>query len=259
MNFVDLHSHILPGVDDGAPSLDATIEMLRLAHQGGTRVMVATPHMFLPPYNNDPAAMTDAFADTVQQLHQRSEQPGLSFLAEMSLHLGAESYLSPEFLEALTHGKVLSMNSSFYLLVEFPAFLSVDMLTSAMERILTAGFVPILAHVERYPPFCQQPRRLQHFLQLGCVAQLNGASLLGLEGRAQRKVAYSLLSQGLVQVIASDAHDCRRRAPILDQVCRVARKNFPADDIRDWVVENPRRILANEVLANDKLASPHRS
>ncbi|MEM7351577.1 MAG: CpsB/CapC family capsule biosynthesis tyrosine phosphatase [Acidobacteriota bacterium] len=256
MSSIDLHSHWLPGVDDGAPSVDATVEMLRLAHQGGTRILVATPHMFLPPFdNNDPRAIKQAYVETVQQLRQRLENPGHAFLTELSLYLGSENYLSPEFLDALDNGRVLALGNSFYLLVEFPAFLSVEMLNSAMERVLAAGFLPILAHVERYPPFCEQPKRLQHFLQLGCITQLNGGSLLGNEGSAQRKAAFSFLRQGLVQVIASDAHDTRRRAPLLAQVQAVVGKDFPESEVRDWMFDNPRRILANEALPIDKLAS----
>ena len=115
--------------------------------------VVATPHMFLPPYDHDLQAVKKAFAATVNELEKWSERPEFSFLQEMSLYLGSENYLSPEFLEALEAGRVASLNGSFYLLVEFSDFLPLQMVSSAMERIVGAGFVPILAHVERYAPF----------------------------------------------------------------------------------------------------------
>ncbi len=249
MNFVDIHSHILPKIDDGPPSLDIVLQMLRLAYRTGTRAMVATPHMFLPPFNNnDLAEIKHAFAETVQELGRWQSEPGWSFLRDMSLYLGAENYLSPEFLEALEHGRVLSVNQSFYLLVEFSEFLSFEMLISAVERILATGRVPILAHVERYPPFRESPRMLEHLCEMGCVAQLNGASVLRTKGRAQRKIALSFLRQGLVQVIASDAHEHRIRTPVLDQVFAALKKTFSEPDVIAWMFENPRRILANQSL-----------
>ncbi|MEM7583020.1 MAG: CpsB/CapC family capsule biosynthesis tyrosine phosphatase [Acidobacteriota bacterium] len=247
MKFVDIHSHILPGIDDGPPSLEAALQMLRLAYRTGTRAMVATPHMFMPPYNNcDRAAVSQVFSATVQQLRQRQNDPGCAFLGDMSLHLGAENYLSPEFLEALEDGRVLSLNQGFYILVEFPAFLAFEMVVSAMERILASGRVPIMAHVERYPQFSERPEALAHLLQMGCVAQLNGATVLS--SRAHRKFALSLLRQGLIHVIASDAHDSRVRAPNLDKAFKVLKREFKEHQVNEWMFDNPRRILANQSL-----------
>ncbi len=249
MTFADIHSHVLPGLDDGAPSFDVVMQMLRIAHQSGTRMLAATPHMFLPPYNNnDVVAVYDAFAETVRELWRRSHLPEFSFLQELSLHLGSENYLSPEFLEALEQRRVLTLHGSRYLLLEFPSYLSFEMLASAVDRIALAGLVPVLAHVERYTPFLERPGRLAELVRRGCVGQLNGSSLLRLAGRSRRKTALSFLRKGMVQVIASDAHDGRLRTPDLGSVYGVLREKFPHHRIQAWMHDNPNRILNNEVL-----------
>ncbi len=248
MTFVDIHSHFLPGIDDGAPSFGVVMEMLRIAHRSGTRVLIATPHMFLPPYNNDVAAVKDCFAETIEELRRRSYLPEFLFLQELRFHLGSENYLSPEFLEALAQRQVLSLNDSRYLLVEFNSYLSFEMLASGLERIATAGFVPVLAHVERYMPFLEKPGRLTELVRRGYIAQLNGSCLLESAKRSRRKFALSFLHDGLVQVIASDAHESRRRTPDLKRVSDVLSDKFPQNWIQTWMYDNPNRILRNECL-----------
>ncbi len=249
MIFTDIHSHLLPGIDDGAPSYSVVMQMLQIAHERGTRVLAATPHMFLPPYNNnDVAEVGNVFSETVKELWRRSHLPEFEFLQELSLHLGSENYLSPEFLEALERRRVLTLHGSRYLLLEFPSYLSFEMLISALERIAMAGFVPILAHVERYTPFLERPGRLAELVRRGCVAQLNGSSLLRSAGRSRRKKALSFLRQGLVQVIASDAHDSRLRTPDLGSVSEALSDKFSQSWIQAWMCDNPNRILNNEAV-----------
>lgn len=222
--------------------------MLQTAHRGGTRVLVATPHMFLPPYdNNDVSAIRTNFAETVQRLEELAGQPRYSFLSEISLRLGSENYISPEFLEALEARAVVPLHGSFYLLVEFPPFLSFEMLLSAIERITRAGFVPLFAHVERYPIFQDNPERLTELARKGCLFQVNGASLDESRSLWLCETALSFLRQGLVHVIASDAHDSRVRGPDLKSVVEILRKKrFPMPSVKAWLFDNPKKILSNK-------------
>ena len=122
------------------------------------------------------------------------------------------------------------------------------MLAFAIDRIAAAGLVPVLAHVERYTPFLERPGRLAELVRLGCVAQLNGSSLLRSAGRSRRKAALSFLRKGLAQVIASDAHDGRLRTPDLGKVFEALKDKFPQHWIQAWMYDNPQRILNNEAL-----------
>ncbi len=249
MHFVDLHVHFLPGLDDGPASLEETVRMLHQAHLAGTRTLVATPHMFLPPFDlAAPERVRAAFAETMSALRGRSERPGLEFLRELTLHLGAENNLSAEFLEALAARRVVSLNDGLYLLIEISPFFSSTMLGSAVERILGAGFFPVLAHVDRYPELLRHPARLAELVAMGLIVQLNASSLRSRGQRAGLSAAVSLLERGLAHVIASDGHGSRRRTPDQRQALETLRSRFSEAQIRTWMFENPLRILNNQAL-----------
>ena len=253
MPFIDLHCHILPGIDDGPSSVAETLAMLRLAHAGGTRALVATPHCFLPPYNNfDPVVLSHSFhclTEHLQELRRQDEKDEYAFLSEITLYPGAENYVSPEFFDALEKGNLISLNASRYVLIEFPPSLPFEVAFSAVERILQAGLFPVLAHVERYPFFQRGTKRLAGLLEMGCIAQLNASTLLGASGRGPAKLANKLLDMGLVHVIGSDAHGADVRRPDLGRAADALARKRPADRIALWLWENAARILDNSAPA----------
>ena len=190
--FVDLHFHLIPNIDDGPSSVDEAVEMLLLAHTGGTRRIVATPHMFLPPFdNNDPAKVREAFWELTAELDKRAEK--LPFLRDMQIELGAENYLSPEFFDALKRRDLITMGESEFALIEFSGYMPFGQIVSAVEHIRHAGLGPILAHVERYSVFLEKPQRLQALANAGCVIQVNSRSLISRWGSRQRRFATKLL------------------------------------------------------------------
>ncbi len=250
MHFVDLHVHLLPGIDDGPASLEETVRLLHLAHRQGTRTLVATPHMFLPPWDlREPEVVRRAFAETVAALESRGQRPGMEFLHDLSLHLGAENNLSPGFLEALAARRVVSINHGLYLLIEISPYFPSSMLDSAIERILRAGFVPVLAHVDRYPELLRHPGRLGELVAMGLVVQINASSLQPRGRRAITRAAVSLLERGLAHVIASDAHGSERRPPDQGLAAEVLRRRFSEQQISAWMFENPSRILNNQSIS----------
>lgn len=253
MQFIDLHCHFLPGIDDGPSTVGETLAMLRLAHASGTRALVATPHCFLAPYNHsDPATLSHSFRCLIEHLErlgrqdqEQDQKKEYAFLSEMRFYLGAENYVSPEFFEALEKGELISLNTGRYVLIEFPPFLPFEAAFSAIEWTLQAGFFPVLAHVERYPVFQQDTNRLAGLLEMGCVAQLNSSTLLGASGRAQARLAAKLLDKGLIHVIASDGHGAEVRRPDLGRAAAALETEQPIDRIALWMWENPIRILDN--------------
>lgn len=251
MRFVDLHSHILPGLDDGAASRQETVEMLRFAYQRRTRGIVATPHAFQPMFNTPgPVELHDAFAGVMKHLRELSTEPEYSFLEEMAIYLGSENLVSPEFLDALVNREVVAMNGSRYLLVEFPPFLAYPLVESAIDQILAVELIPILAHVERYEFFHRRPTRLGNLRLKGCVIQINAESLE--EGRLgeEARLALSLARRGLLDVIGSDAHDVAARPPDMQAAFERLSKGFSEESLRTWMWENPVRILGNRDLVS---------
>ena len=162
MEIVDIHSHVLPGVDDGAVSVDETIAMLRIAYDAGTRKIVATPHMFLDFFhNNDFVQVLDRFEQLKSDLE--SCQDAFPFLQEMHPYSGAENFASPEFLTALEQGCVLTLNGSRYLLVEFPPVLPFRQIQIVIDKVVATGYTPVIAHPERYGAIQKDALRVEQF------------------------------------------------------------------------------------------------
>ncbi|MDA2932704.1 hypothetical protein MYX82_00010 [Acidobacteria bacterium AH-259-D05] len=245
MDFIDIHTHILPGVDDGAGSIDETLAMLRIAYDSGTRKMVATPHMFMHLFhNNDFVEIRDRFEQF--KLDLDSYQDKFPYLREIDLYLGAENYACPEFLEALDQGCVLTLNGSRYLLVEvFPMF-PFGQMKAVIEKIFSAGYMPVIAHAERYAAIQEDPLRMEPLWQQGCVVQVNARSVTGASGSRVKKCADKLLGEGLVDVIATDGHRPGWRPPDLQGVFRKLEQKYGQDEVKGWMVGNPGLILANE-------------
>ena len=229
---------------DGAQSLEESVTLLRLAHAGGVRHVVATPHMFAPPWNNDdPAAIREAFRAFEEEIEEESQR--IAFLRDMKLSLGAENYVSPELLEGLASGELVTLGDSDHLLIEFSGFMTFEHMLGAVERIKSAGLRPVLAHVERYPVFRRNWRRLEAFAETGCVLQVNATSVTGASGRRVRRFCDRLLRESLVHLVASDAHGARSRLPALGSAFRVLAERFSTADAVFLTKESAEAMLGS--------------
>lgn len=241
----DIHAHILPGVDDGPADLEESVETLRRAHRGGTRRVVATSHMFLRSLHTPAERLREVFAETVAELERLSTERGdRAFLAEMEFELGAENYLSTEFLLALEKGELLTLGGGGCLLVEFNPFLSFEIMKSALEKVLEAGLTPVLAHVERYSIFQRSVARLEEIVELGCHAQINADSVLGSFTSARRRRSLELLKSGAATIVASDMHNTTSRPSMMGEAARALEKRFSTAQVEQWMIDNPRLVLS---------------
>jgi len=249
--FVDIHSHIIPAIDDGPSTIEEVVEMLRRAHENGTREMVATPHMFQDLFgNSDPQAVKERFGETAAELEKRSTLPESSFLADMTLYPGAENFICREFLDALEARRVLTLNDSRYILVEAPPYLSVIQMRYAVDRVIASNLSPVIAHPERYLAFQDRPTRIDEFLEKGCVIQVNGGSLLGIYGRKAKKASWTLLKEDLVHIIASDSHGSAVKPHDLGSVYSALRGKVKKAKLKLWLSVNPGSILRNGPLVS---------
>ena len=249
MRFIDLHCHLLPGIDDGSSSIVETVEMLRIAHQRGTRGIVATPHVFQPMFaTRSQVALCGSFSRMTEELTDMASYSDHSFLEEIEVHLGSENLVTPEFLQALEESKVLTLGGSRYLLVEFPLFMPFPLIVSAVNQILEREMIPVLAHVERYEAFHEELERLDDLRNRGCVIQVNAEAFGNKHSNERSELALALAKSGLVDVIASDGHDLKVRPPDLSGAFERLSKEFPEATVNQWMSENPARILANQPL-----------
>lgn len=233
--FVDIHTHILPGMDDGARDLEQAMALLRMAWEDGTGAVVLTPHYRGRYRRNTPEQLRSALEILRQQA--AAELPG------MELYLGNEAGIEIELAEKLAQGRVLSLNGGNHVLLEFHSSSSRTQIVAGVLDILNCGFTPVIAHAERYDAFRQHSRLADEVIGLGALIQLNAAGVMGKSGFAEKRCCSRLLRKHQVHFIASDAHDVAHRPPVLMDCYRQVEKKYGAERAAFLFWENARTIL----------------
>lgn len=236
---IDLHTHILPGVDDGAKTIDDTVAMCRMAAAAGTKTIVATPHMLHPQYHV-PGPVAQRKVEEVRAALAAAGVP-------IEVVLAGEIHWSVNVPKLLDSGELLPLCAKRrYILFELPSSHVPAAFRDVCWQFHLAGIYPVLAHPERNVEFCEHPERLEPYHDAGVLMQVTAMSLVGDFGRRARKVSERWLEQGIVDLVASDGHSCRSRPPVMDGAAKVVRKLAGAT-AEDWLTrEVPRRILAGE-------------
>ena len=250
----DLHSHILPGVDDGANTLDDAIEMARVAAASGTRVMLATPHRKDVTENLSISYVQSRLND----LNGEMEKGDI----ELQLLMGMENHLDPELPAELLGGRALPINGSRYALVELPFFGSPNYVDEVLFQLQLQGVTPVLAHPERIEMIQRDPERLAGFVERGMLSQITAGSIVRHFGGPVKRFAHRLLRRGLVHVIASDTHYPRGpRSPVLSPGAEAAARIVGLESAQAMVVDTPKAILEDlpvEVGPPMKVEGPRR-
>lgn len=234
---IDLHSHILPGVDDGAQSLEEALAIGRMAESDGIEVMACTPHFMPGVYDNE---ALDVRA-RIKHLNDVFEQEGL----HLALVVGADAHVRPDFVECLKQGKILTLHDSRYVLVEPPHHVLPQRLEDLMFNIAVAGYVPILTHPERLKWIEQGYDTVKRLARAGVWMQITAGSLAGRFGKRPRYWAERMLSEGLVSILATDTHNTRSRPPLLAEAHAVAKDRVGAAEADHMVLTRPAIILEN--------------
>ncbi len=229
---IDIHCHILPEVDDGPKSWDVAVEMCRMAVADGITHTVATPHA------NDRYAYDRPYlSELLDQLRERVG-PSLKF------SLGCDFHLSFENLErALENPHTYTIGETNYLLVELSNFSVPNQISECFTRLGDRGLTPILTHPERNPILQQTPLRILEWAEQGCLIQVTASSLTGFWGERPEIIARWLLERSAVHVLASDAHETKRRIPNMSAARAVAEKMAGAEYAEALVVGNPGAIV----------------
>lgn len=240
----DIHSHILPGVDDGAQSLEEAIAMAELAVRSGVQCMAVTPHSNQKGrYENyDSLPILDNY-DTLRQALREEGIP-------LKLVRGMEIFADGELSWKIASGQVIPLNNSRYYLIEFNFGEAEWFITETIEGVCKLGKVPVIAHPERYGCVQHRPELVWHWRSMGALAQLNKGSPLGMFGAGPQACAQTLLEHGLVNCIASDAHSPRSRTPDMTRLADWLHQRFPGEYCRLLLHTNPKRILNDRTLDN---------
>ena len=225
---VDLHCHILPGLDDGAKTIEDSLAMAEDAISDGITHVVATPH----------ANSTYPFEFS----RVRAAQKELSAKLEgrLTLATGCDFHLSPENLSAIRRDPApFCINQKDYLLVEFNDFSIPPSMDQALHELQLAGIHPVVTHPERNRLLRAQPERLRKWVELGCYAQVTAGSLTGVFGPGSQQVAWTWMGSGLIHFVSTDAHNTVRRPLKLKFAYDAIAEQFGEDSARALLLENP--------------------
>lgn len=239
--FVDIHSHILPGIDDGAADTDAALDMLELSlAEGGDNITLVTPHYICGSLKNDRSIVVDKLAE----LKSAAAERGL----KVNLHCGNEIFLSTEVPELLNNDEICTLAGSSYVLVELPMMSVPDYADEVLYRLKLHGYKPIIAHPERNHQIMSDPNILYDFVCKGIYSQVNASSLKGVYGKKVMEIALNLIRHNLVHFVASDAHSCRGRSPKLQRAYNMVNTCFGKKTADRLFTENGLAVLGNRAI-----------
>ncbi len=239
---IDLHCHILPSIDDGAKNTEISLSMLKEQKKQGVQAIAFTPHF------NFSRIDVDEFVEVRQKSYEKlMAVPGVSDLG-IKFKLGCEIYFSTKLNE--TELDPLCYEDTNYILIEFPTDQRPYGLKHTIVDILNRGYTPVLAHVERYPYFTEDPVQLFDFIEQGCVAQINAGAIL--EGD---KAALRYIKWGMAQLICTDAHNMKNRCPNLKEAFRFVKKKY-GEDYVDWFEKNARDVFKGRYVDEPELKKP---
>lgn len=238
---IDLHCHILPGLDDGAADLSVSIEMARMAAADGIRQIACTPHIVPGLYDNT--------ASAIRQKTKRLQQEILARGIDLQLSVGADVHIAPNLLRRLENGEVPTLDESRYFLLEPPHHVVPPRIEAIAAGLLRKGYVPILTHPERLTWLEGHYSVFEGLCSLGVLVQLTAGSLIGQFGRNARYWSERLLDERRVDVVATDAHNLTSRPPLLARARDHVAARCGEEEADALVSHRPAAILLNRPLA----------
>ncbi len=239
IKLIDIHSHILPGVDDGARDEEETRAMLKMAYDEGIRIMFATSH-----YHSEMGR--EAWAKRSAALEKARAIAG-EIAADFKIAAGAEIYYSEEAVQELADGTVWTMNGSKYVLVEFATYEDYAYIRRGLQNLQYHGFWPILAHVERYQAL-EEEECVAELVSMGVYIQANAGSFLGKDGRKVKKYLLRLLENGWIHFVGTDAHGTDRRRPRMEKCAAYIEKKAGRACSRALCRENAGKVIRREFI-----------
>ncbi|MFQ6082949.1 MAG: tyrosine-protein phosphatase [Candidatus Aminicenantia bacterium] len=239
---IDLHTHILPQLDDGSSSFEESVKMAEIAVADGITKIAATPHLFRNNY----------FYSELSIIEERRKELN-SFLVSRKIPLellsGAEVHLTHNILDQINENrKYLTINNTSYLFIELPSDYIFPRIKELFFDVMTERITPIITHPERNSVFFRKPEILYQLIHMGAMAQLNAGSLTGIYGMGVYRLAVYFLKMNYIHLIGSDAHNSRSKPPVLSKAVEAASKIIGQEKASALVEENPRAIIRNEQL-----------
>jgi protein-tyrosine phosphatase len=236
-NLIDLHSHLLPGIDDGSKDLAMSLAMARMASSDGISTIACTPHILPGVYNNSGPAIRGAVARLAEGIADAG--------VPISVVAGADVHIAPDLDVQLRNGRALTLNNSRYFLLEPPHHVLPPRLEDLIFGLQTAGFVPILTHPERLSWVEGHYDLIERLVSSSVLMQITAGSLMGRFGRRPRYWAERMVDEGLCHLLATDAHNTQQRPPRMADARDFVAQRLGDDEAINLVLRRPQGILDN--------------
>lgn len=242
---IDIHSHILPFVDDGAKDVESAFEMLKMARDASTSAIVLTPHSNL--YENDKNLLFE-LGFVFDAFKKKVEAEGI----DIELYLGGEVFANDDIISLAKNRQLPTINNSRFMLIEFDFYTSSSYILQTVKSLALMGYVPIVAHPERYECIKKSPSSAMGILNSGGLLQINKGSLFGDFGAGAKLSAFELLNHRLAQFVASDAHTVDYRNTDMELAYDIVSSEIGEDMATRLFKTNPNAVIKNEKLTISK-------
>ena len=233
---IDVHCHILPGIDDGADSLELAVQLLQKEYQDGVRAIILTPHYRRRMFEPSMEQVKKAFSDL----------QGANPYSDLKLYLGCEYHANMDMLEDIQERRRPTMAESRCVLTEFADNAETSFIRERTYQLLASGYTPIIAHIERYKAMVKDIAAIDELSEQGCKIQVNADSIIGKEGFFIKRFCKKLLDYDLIDLVGSDAHNLTDRPPRMGACAEYLEKKMGAEYVTQLMIKNPIHYLRLE-------------
>ena len=240
---IDVHSHIVFGVDDGSKNIEQSIQIIKEGYEAGFKTIIATPHYMVDAYEVN----KEEIANRINELEERLQEEN----CPVQILQGNEIYITENINELLELNKAVTLCDSKYVLFELPLNAEVMNLNQIIYQILEKNRVPILAHPERYPFVKKNPKALFELAENGVLFQCNYGSAIGQYGHDAKKTLKKLLKYNLVSLFGSDVHRPNTIYPNIDEALEKIKKLIGEEKLYELTTLNPEKIINNQDIDDD--------
>lgn len=235
---IDIHSHIIPKIDDGSQSMEETYQILKQAKEAGFTSIISTSH-YIEEYQEASSVTRHAWVEAMNKLLQEEQM-------ELTLYSGAEIYVTPNIVELIKEERACTLADSKYVLFELPMNTNIQNLNDIIFTIQGAGFIPIIAHPERYRYVQKDTNMLFELVEKGVLFQSNYGSIIGIYGTSAQKTVKELLKASLIHFLGSDTHKKDTIYSKMDLIMIQLEKILNKEQIETLTTTNPQCILDNK-------------
>ena len=234
-NIVDIHCHLIPGVDDGAKSYEMALAIIQKEYNEGVRAIILTPHFRRKMFEPDERLVYENYRKLKSMVKEQ--------IPDLKLYLGCEFHASMGMVERINKNPYLCMAGTNYVLIEFSEADEVDYIRERIRAVQMSGYRPIIAHAERYPNLMKQFDMLRELADMGIWIQVNADSILGKEGWRTKRLCKKMMKENLIHLVGSDAHNLTDRTSDLGKCADFVLKKEGVDYAEELFITNPMRII----------------